>query len=78
LARQNNNSNPLTPREQEILKLLAEGHTSRETANILNISTKTADAHRNNIRNKLGIHNLPGLVKYAITTGLTTAEANPE
>jgi DNA-binding CsgD family transcriptional regulator len=58
----------------DILKLVAEGHTSREIGEILNIATKTVDVHRNNIRLRLNIHSLAELVKYAIQIGLTGAD----
>jgi len=57
---------PLTSREREILQLIAEGKTSREIADILNVSSTTIDTHRKNIMDKLSIHNTAGLVKYAI------------
>jgi DNA-binding CsgD family transcriptional regulator len=69
---------PLTSREKDVLKLIADGYTSEGAAKILHISRKTLEAHRNRIMLKLGIHHLAGLVRYAISIGLTTAEANPE
>ena len=56
----------LTPREQEILKLLAEGDSVREISARLNVSIKTVDAHKFNLMRKLGIHNKAKLVTYAI------------
>ena len=56
----------LTPREQEILKLLAEGNSVREVSERLKVSIKTADAHKFNLMRKLGIHNKAQLVTYAI------------
>jgi DNA-binding NarL/FixJ family response regulator len=56
----------LTPREQEILKLLAEGNSVREVSGKLNVSMKTVDAHKFNLMRKLGIHNKAQLVTYAI------------
>ena len=56
----------LTTREREILKLIAEGHTSREISDMLNISFKTVTNHRLKITKKLGIHNRTELIKYAI------------
>lgn len=61
----------LTSREREVLQLVAEGHTTKEIANILNLSTKTIDSHREHIMEKLGIRNIAGLTKYAIREGLT-------
>ncbi|MFF5264368.1 response regulator [Actinomadura viridis] len=60
----------LTPREEEILKLVAEGHTSREIADTLFISTKTIERHRANILAKLGLKDRLELTRYAIRTGL--------
>ncbi|HTZ46277.1 MAG TPA: response regulator transcription factor [Verrucomicrobiae bacterium] len=56
----------LTPREREILQLLAEGKSNKEVANLLGISVNTAEAHRANIMLKLGMHSLAELVHYAI------------
>lgn len=60
----------LSNREKEVLKLLAEGKTSSEIAVLLRISMKTVDAHCLNIKQKLNIHTIPDLVKYAIKQGL--------
>jgi len=64
----------LTPREREILQLIAEGVSTREIAERLHISRKTVETHRANIMEKLCIHNMTELVKYAIREGLTTLE----
>jgi DNA-binding NarL/FixJ family response regulator len=56
----------LTPREREILQLLAEGKSNKEVAGLLGISVNTAEAHRANIMLKLGVHSLAELVHYAI------------
>ena len=56
----------LTPREREIVKLLAEGQSVREIASTLRVSAKTVDAHKFNLMRKLGIHNKAQLVTYAI------------
>jgi DNA-binding NarL/FixJ family response regulator len=56
----------ITPREREILQLLAEGKSNKEVANLLNISVNTAEAHRANIMLKLDVHSLAELVLYAI------------
>lgn len=56
----------ITPREREILQLLAEGKSNKEVATLLNISVNTAEAHRANIMLKLGFHSLADLVLYAI------------
>ncbi|MFL6622892.1 MAG: response regulator [Sulfurifustis sp.] len=61
---------PLTPRERQILQLVAEGNTTKEIARVLNVSFKTAEAHRNRAMKKLDIHDVAGLVRYAIRRGL--------
>ena len=68
---QDNSINALTSRERQILQLIAEGHTSKEIAKILNISYKTADTHRANIMEKLDKHNVAELTRFAISSGLT-------
>ncbi|RSN70307.1 DNA-binding response regulator [Actinomadura sp. WAC 06369] len=60
----------LTPREEEITKLIAEGHSSKEIAEILTISVKTVDRHRANVLGKLGMRDRVELTKYAIRVGL--------
>lgn len=60
----------LTPREQEILVLLAEGLSSKEIAEKLYISPKTVENHRTNIMNKLDIHTIHGLIRFATKLGL--------
>jgi len=64
----------LTEREQEILRLIVTGHTSRQIAESLSINFKTVETHRQRIMNKLGIHHIPGLTKYAIKEGLISLE----
>jgi DNA-binding NarL/FixJ family response regulator len=61
---------PLTPRERQILQLVAEGKTAKESARLLNISAKTAETHKARIMEKLNIHETAGLVRYAIRIGL--------
>lgn len=61
---------PLTPRELEVVKLIAEGHTSEEIAQMLVISKKTVDRHRANMLEKLGMRNRVELTRYAIRRGL--------
>jgi DNA-binding NarL/FixJ family response regulator len=61
---------PLTPREVEVVKLVAEGHTSDEIAELLIISRKTVDRHRANILEKLGMRDRVDLTRYAIRRGL--------
>jgi DNA-binding NarL/FixJ family response regulator len=60
----------LTPRELEVLKLIAEGHTSKEIAALLVISIKTVDRHRTNMLDKLGMRDRVELTRYAIRRGL--------
>ena len=64
----------LTPREREVLQLLAEGKRTSEIAKLLHIGVKTVETHRWQIMNKLGIRNLAELTKYAIREGLTSLE----
>jgi DNA-binding NarL/FixJ family response regulator len=64
----------LTPRQREILQLVAEGKSTKEVARILNLSVKTVEAHRGQIMSRLEIHDLASLVRYAIRTGLVSAE----
>ena len=61
---------PLTPREQEILKLIAEAHSSKSIASMLTISIKTVERHRANILEKLGMRDRVELTRYAIRRGL--------
>jgi two-component system response regulator NreC len=65
-------SGGLTPREREVLTLIAEGLTNREIAEALVISVKTVDRHRENIMHKLNLHTRVELVRYAIQKGLIT------
>jgi DNA-binding CsgD family transcriptional regulator len=67
-------SNLLTARESEVLKLIAEGATSKEIGQKLGISYKTADAHRENIKKKLHVSSIAHLVRYAIVVGLVKPE----
>jgi DNA-binding NarL/FixJ family response regulator len=60
----------LTPREQEVVKLVAEAHTNREIADILHLSEKTVENHRSNAMRKLGMRDRVELVRYAIRRGL--------
>jgi DNA-binding CsgD family transcriptional regulator len=61
----------LTEREKEILKLIAEGMTSRQIAAHLSLSVSTINIHRASLKRKLNIHDVAGLVKYALRTNLT-------
>ena len=64
----------LTTREKEVLKLIGDGYTSREIAEMLFISINTVDRHRTNIMDKLGMHNKSQLIKFAIRKGLVKLE----
>lgn len=60
----------LTSREREVLQLIAEGKTNKEVANLLSISVFTVDAHRGRIMEKLNVHNVNELVRFAVRNGL--------
>lgn len=62
----------LTNRERDVLRRIAEGLRSREIADALHLSLKTVETHRSNLMNKLGIHNVANLVRFAIREGLVT------
>lgn len=64
----------LSSREKEILQLIAEGKSSKEIGDILFVSSKTVDAHRKNIMDRLELRTIPDLTKYAIKSGLTSLE----
>jgi DNA-binding NarL/FixJ family response regulator len=64
----------LSPREREVLQLLAEGKTTKETAALLCVSVKTVETHRQQIMSKLNIHTIAELIKYAIREGLTSLD----
>lgn len=64
----------LTEREREVLQLVAEGHSNREIGDELHISVKTAAVHRTNIMNKLDLHSMADLTKYAIRKGIVDLE----
>jgi two-component system response regulator NreC len=66
-------TDPLSPREREVLQLVAEGKTTKEIASVLGISVKTVESHRTRIMAKLNIHETAGLVRYAIRQGLIQA-----
>ena len=68
-------SGPLTPRQREVLKLIAEGQTTKAIAHRLDISIKTADTHRVQLMDRLNIHDIAGLVRYAIRTGIIDGSA---
>jgi DNA-binding NarL/FixJ family response regulator len=60
----------LTPRQREILTLVAQGHNTKEIAFRLGRSTKTVEAHRAELMERLDIHDIPGLVRFTIRAGL--------
>ena len=64
---------PLTAREREVLQLVAEGKTTKEVADVLGLSAKTAESYRGRLMQKLEIHETAGLVRYAIRQGLIQA-----
>lgn len=64
----------LTSRERETLQLIAEGNSTADTAALLNVSTKTIETHRKHIMDKLDIHSIAELTKYAVRMGLTSLE----
>ncbi len=66
-------ADPLSSREQQVLKLIAEGKTTREIAGMLGISSKTAESHRARVMKKLDIHETASLVRYAVRHGLIEA-----
>jgi DNA-binding NarL/FixJ family response regulator len=64
----------LTPRQREILQLVAEGKSTKEVAQLLDLSVKTVETHRAQIMDRLGIRDLAGLVRYAVRTGLVSTD----
>lgn len=64
---------PLTPRQREVLQLIAEGRTTKEIAQRLDLSVKTVETHRTQLMQRLDIHDVAGLVRYAIRTGLVAS-----
>lgn len=64
----------LTPRQRQILQMIAEGHSTRDTAERLHVSVKTVETHRAQIMERLGIYDLAGLVRFAIRAGLVSPE----
>lgn len=65
----------LTPRQREILQLVAEGHSSKSVAATLKLSVKTVEAHRGQIMERLGVRDITGLVRFAIRAGLISPES---
>lgn len=66
----------LTPREREVIQLLAEGKSSKEVACLLNLSTKTAETHRSNIMRKLDFHSIRDLVVYAVKNDIIQVQTS--
>ena len=64
---------PLTPREEEVVKLIAEAHTNAQIAQVLHLAEKTVESHRANVLRKLGMRDRVELVRYAIRRGLVEA-----
>jgi DNA-binding NarL/FixJ family response regulator len=67
----------LTPRQREVLALMARGFSMKEVALMLDISVKTVETHRANLMERLDLHNVPRLVHYAIKSGLISLEDQP-
>lgn len=64
----------LTPRQREVLQLIAEGHSTKEIARRLDLSVKTVDTHRTQLMKQLDIHEVAGLVRYALRIGLISPD----
>lgn len=64
----------LTPRQREVLQLVAEGNTTKQIAAKLELSVKTVETHRSDLMDRLGIHDVAGLVRFAVRTGLVSPE----
>ena len=71
----NSRRSTLTPREREVVKMIAQGNSAREIAALLGLSVKTVEAHRFNLMRKLDIHNKAQLVTYAIQKKIVTVSA---
>jgi len=71
-------SGELTPRELEVLRLVAEGHSNQAIATRLGLSRKTVDVHRTNLMRKLDLHNVTEIVKYALRRGVITLDSPPD
>ncbi len=64
----------LTPKEREVLQMLAEGTSTKEISRHLRVSVKTVETHRKHIMDRLGLHSVAELTKYAVREGLTSLE----
>lgn len=65
----------LTPRQREILQLIAEGRSTKQIASDLDVSVKTVETHRAQLMERLDIHDVPGLVRFAIRSGIVSSES---
>jgi DNA-binding NarL/FixJ family response regulator len=77
LGNESSSLEELTPRQREIIQLIAEGNSTKDIAFLLKISVKTVEAHRQQVMARLGIHDVVGLVRYAMRTGLVPPEGPP-
>jgi DNA-binding NarL/FixJ family response regulator len=75
LGREQTSLERLTPRQREVLQLIAEGHTTKEIAKELGIGVKTAEAYRGELMKSLDIHDIASLTRYAIRSGLVSPDA---
>jgi DNA-binding NarL/FixJ family response regulator len=73
-AQHQSSERPLSPREREVLQLIAEGRSSKEIAVALGIAVTTVETHRRQLMEKLGLHTIAELTKYAVREGLTSGE----
>ncbi|MDO9318387.1 MAG: response regulator transcription factor [Gammaproteobacteria bacterium] len=73
ISKSNADSEVLSERERQVLQLIAEGHTTKSIASMLFVSVKTAESHRTHIMQRLDIHNIASLVRYAIRRGMIKA-----
>lgn len=73
-ADENSQSNALTNRERQVLAMIAEGQSNKEMANKLGVGVRTVETHRERVMNKLNIHSVAGLTKYAIANGIARLE----
>jgi DNA-binding NarL/FixJ family response regulator len=64
----------LTPRQREIVQLIAEGKSTKEISYLLKVSVKTVETHRSQLMDRLEIHDVPGLVRFAISSGLVASD----
>ncbi|WP_455243519.1 LuxR C-terminal-related transcriptional regulator, partial [Petrachloros mirabilis] len=67
----------LTPRQREVLQLIAEGKATKEVAMLLNVSVKTVEFHKARLMEQLDLHSTPALIRFAIAEGLVNAEDRP-